>query len=303
MIKNKNRGGRTKPAITQVLSRFLSIVFAAILCAGITPLTARADKNYSYTRTERRNGSIPHTEDITITADPNETVYIELTVNGPNGYLNYKNVIVYDAIDPNNRVPEYADDTGYATHTFTITYLGNPSDFYRYSIIMYDMNALTFSIDYVLVRINWTDPNSDQAPAPGVQAPPHEHSYEWQTITAATATADGEEAYMCTKCGDVKERRGLSAMGVFEVEFANKILKAGPGATVYIDCKPWNSFGRGVRDAMIKRPDVTIKASFLSEGHKGIPLKVTLPAGSASLFDQNGYLGLCNAGTTLGYDQ
>ena len=137
----------------------------------------------------------------------------------------------------------------------------------------------------------------------GVYIPPCDHSYEWQTITAATATADGEEAYMCTKCGDVKERRGLSAMGVFEVEFANKILKAGPGATVYIDCKPWNSFGWAIRDAMKKRPDVTIKASFLSEGYKGTPLKVTIPAARTDLFDNNGYLGLCRAGTALGYDQ
>ena len=144
-----------------------------------------------------------------------------------------------------------------------------------------------------------TDADSDK----GVYIPPCDHSYEWQTITAATATADGEEAYMCTKCGDVKERRGLSAMGVFEVEFANKILKAGPGATVYIDCKPWNSFGWAIRDAMKKRPDVTIKASFLSEGYKGTPLKVTIPAARTDLFDNNGYLGLCRARTTLGYDQ
>ena len=100
-----------------------------------------------------------------------------------------------------------------------------------------------------------------------------------------------------------QERRCLSALGVFEVEFANKILKAGPGATVYIDCKPWNSFGWAIRDAMKKRPDVTIKASFLSEGYKGTPLKVTIPAARTDLFDNNGYLGLCRAGTALGYDQ
>ena len=302
MIKNKNRGGRTKLAITQVLSRFLSIVFAAILCAGITPLTARADKNYSYTRTERRNGGIPHSEDITITADPNETVYIELTVNGANGFY-FPNVIIYDAIDPSNRETYPADDTGYATHTFTITCLGNPSDFYRYSIIMYDMNATTFSIDYVNVRINWTDPNSDQAPAPGVQEPPHVHSYKWETVKEPTEKEEGLEVYKCTGCGDIKEKNVLSAQTVFEAENIKKIEKCPLNGTVYIETIPWNSFGRGVRDAMIKRPDVTIKASFLSEGHKGIPLKVTLPAGSASLFDQNGYLGLCNAGTTLGYDQ
>ncbi len=134
------------------------------------------------------------------------------------------------------------------------------------------------------------------------QLPPCAHTYEWRVINAATATSDGEEDYVCTKCGDVKEKRGLPALGVFETETANKILNAKPGATVYIECMPWNSFGHAVRDAIAKRLDVTVKASFLSDGYKGTPLKVTIPAGRVDLFDSNGYLGLCRAGLELGYD-
>ena len=137
------------------------------------------------------------------------------------------------------------------------------------------------------------------------EQPPCNHTYEWKTMKEATAEEDGEEALVCTQCGAVKEKLGLSAMGAFEEEGAQKILKAGPGATVNIDSTHWNTFGRTMKEAMLKRRDVTVKSSFLSEGHKGIPLKVTIPAGTdiESLYDSNGYMGLCRVGSELGYDQ
>ena len=298
MIKNKNRGGR------QVLSMFLSIALAAILCFGITPLTARADKNYSYTRTDRRSPNDNISSTVEITADQNETVNIVLTVSGANG--GYSNFIIHNKIcddsDRYNPITFQADDSGNLTHTFTNTYSGNPIDEYHYTIIMTEINGSGWSGDYITVTINWTDPNSDQAPAPGVQAPPHVHSYKWETVKEPTEKEDGLEVYKCTGCGDIKAKNVLSAQTVFEAEIIKKIEKCPLNGTVYVETIPWNSFGRGVRDAMIKRPDVTIKASFLSEGHKGIPLKVTIPCSRADLFDSNGYLGLCRACAELGYD-
>lgn len=135
----------------------------------------------------------------------------------------------------------------------------------------------------------------------GPALPPHEHSYRWETVTEPTAEADGLEVYKCA-CGDIKEKNTLSALSVFDAELVNKIEKCPLNGTVYVETTHWNSFGRGVKAAMTKRPDVTIKASFLSKGHTGLPLKVTIPAGRVDLFDSNGYLGLCRAGTELGYD-
>ena len=134
--------------------------------------------------------------------------------------------------------------------------------------------------------------------------PPHVHSYEWKTTKEPTADADGEEIYVCG-CGDVKYRQGLSAMGAFDRESADKVLKAGYGAIVNIETSHWNSLGRTMKEAMIKRSDVSVKFSFLSEGHKGTRLNLTIPAGYDinSLYDENGYCGLCHAGTILGYDQ
>lgn len=150
-----------------------------------------------------------------------------------------------------------------------------------------------------IVRVNNTV-NKDIEPP---QAPPCEHSYEWQVIQEPTESADGIELYKCTKCGAVKERNTLPALGVFNDKVAKLIRKTPLGGTVKVETRNWNSFGPVVREALVERADVTVNVSFLSEGHKGIPLKVTLPAGSASLFDNNGYLGLCNVGSTLGYDQ
>lgn len=134
--------------------------------------------------------------------------------------------------------------------------------------------------------------------------PPHVHSYEWKTTKEPTADADGEEIYVCA-CGDVKYRQGIPAIGVFEEESANKIKNAPMFGTVNIETSNWNTFGRGMRDALTARSDVTLKVSFLSEGHKGTRLNLTIPAGCdiASLYDENGFCGLCNAGTILGYDQ
>ena len=109
---------------------------------------------------------------------------------------------------------------------------------------------------------------------------------------------------MCSGCGDVKETSPLPALSIFDEEVIAQIKNAPKGGTVKIETTHWNTLGRSIRDALADRPDVTLKISFLSEGHRGIPLKVTLPAGMdiTAMFDENGYLGLCRAGSTLGYD-
>ena len=85
----------------------------------------------------------------------------------------------------------------------------------------------------------------------------------------------------------------------------NKIKNAPANGVVEVETRLFNSFGIGVRDALIARPDVTLKVSFLSEGYKGQLLKVTIPTGidRKALFEESGWLGLCWYGSTHGYDQ
>ncbi len=193
-----------------------------------------------------------------------------------------------------------SDNLNSFTHDYTAHISGTPTE----AGIIYLEFANTMSGVPVATWTLTISPAGETVKEPEVVTyiPPCEHTYEWRVEKTATADEDGEEILVCTKCGAVKEKMSLSAMGAFDEETANKILKSGPGAIVNINTTHWNSLGRAVKEAMIKRPDVTLKTSFLSEGHKGTELKVTIPAGRSDLFDSNGYLGLCRAGVELGFD-
>ena len=132
----------------------------------------------------------------------------------------------------------------------------------------------------------------------------HTHSYTWKISKEPTATSDGEEIYVC-ECGHIAQINILPGSAAFEADIIAKIKKAPVNGIVTIETRIWNSLSKNVRDALVERPDVTLKISFLSEGYKGIPLKVTIPTGidRYALWDENGWLGLCRAGSTLGYDK
>ena len=147
------------------------------------------------------------------------------------------------------------------------------------------------------------NPNSNKSTA-NESDPNHTHSYTWKVSKEPTATSDGEEIYVC-ECGHIAQTNVLPGSAAFEADIIAKIKKAPVNGIVTIETRIWNSLSKDVRDALVERPDVTLKISFLSEGHKGIPLKVTIPTGidRYALWDENGWLGLCRAGSTLGYDQ
>ncbi|MBO4900695.1 MAG: hypothetical protein J5509_10450 [Lachnospiraceae bacterium] len=121
----------------------------------------------------------------------------------------------------------------------------------------------------------------------------HQHDYEWVETKPATENDNGEILYRCKGCGEVLYRLPLSAFGVFNQNAVTKITKAGQNATVEISTARWISFHKSVFDALAARPDVTLKINFLSDGYKGDPMSVTIPAGSdvSSLPDANGYAG------------
>ncbi len=143
------------------------------------------------------------------------------------------------------------------------------------------------------LRAKWGNGNSD-----------HVHSYTWKVSKEPTVTSDGEEIYVC-ECGHIARTNILPGSAAFEADIIAKIKKAPVNGIVTIETRIWNSLSKNVRDALVERPDVTLKISFLSEGYKGIPLKVTIPTGidRYALWDEKGWLGLCRAGSTLGYDQ
>ncbi len=182
-------------------------------------------------------------------------------------------------------------------------------------IIAEQVGASTVT-DYAGTPVLITVPDDDGAspgpgPAPIVKTPEkkseigsHTHSYSWVVTKSPTSTSDGEEAYMCS-CGEIERISILPAISAFEEETINKIKNAPANAVIEVETSLFNSFGIGVRDALAARPDVTLKVSFLEGGFRGQRLKLTIPAGKDrdKHWDENGWLGLCRAGTIFGYDQ
>ncbi|SCX89685.1 hypothetical protein SAMN02910292_00405 [Lachnospiraceae bacterium XBB2008] len=128
------------------------------------------------------------------------------------------------------------------------------------------------------------------------------HDYEWRTLKEATEDEDGEYAYVCRTCGDVRYRVPIGAYATFNINTQNKIRNAAKDATVEISTTRWISFHRMVMDALRERPDVTLKVNYLSDGYKGDPMTFTIPAGTdtGALPDENGYAGFKFLGGIFG---
>ena len=187
-----------------------------------------------------------------------------------------------------------------ANGAFELIHIG---DYDRYLVKEGDNKMVTVVIKKGSSETN-TPPQKPAAPKNNSTDSSHTHSFSWVVTKSPTSTSDGEEAYMCS-CGEIERISILPAISAFEEETINKIKNAPANAVIEVETRLFNSFGIGVRDALIARPDVTLKVSFLSEGYKGQLLKVTIPAGidRKALFDEKGWLGLCRAGSTLGYDK
>ena len=252
-------------------------------------ITAITTQNYY-------NGIVALGDNSTITISGSDTV---VTAQGPGGAIASNG-----ALNISTDLPSGVTIGQYTDSIFTFYGLlrnGNPI---TSRIVLGAASNAETTVPAIQGSTSSANPASAPSSSPN-HATQHTHSYSWQTIIAPSAYSDGVEAYICSICGDIAARNTLPAVGVFEAETANSIKNAPKNGTVDIETKTWNSFGRGVRDALKERPDVTLKISFLSEGHKGVPLRLTIPAGTDidSLYDDNGYMGLCRVGTTLGYDQ
>ncbi len=175
-------------------------------------------------------------------------------------------------------------------------------DEYNYYFI-YESDRTTKAKKVTIKNPNYVPPTVNN-PNSGQKEPSHTHSFSWVVTKSPTSTSDGEEAYMCS-CGEIERTNILPAISAFEEETINKIKNSPANAVIEVETSLFNSFGIGVRDALAARPDVTLKVSFLEGGYRGQRLKLTIPAGKDrdKHWDQNGWLGLCRAGTIFGYDQ
>jgi len=83
-------------------------------------------------------------------------------------------------------------------------------------------NDLTSGVTYYFFARSAANENYDAGtPSAGTPIATHVHEWsEWVVITPATETTDGEEAIMCTTCGEVKDTHTLYATGTSGLDFA-----------------------------------------------------------------------------------
>lgn len=118
------------------------------------------------------------------------------------------------------------------------------------------------------------------------------HNYEWETVTEATDTQDGREAYRCTRCGHVKAHMEVanSAYAQFNKNAIASIDRAPLNGTVTLRTNMWVSFYDDVIETLKGRPDVTVVVKYFYEGTH---YAMTIPAGAdlSALAESEGYYG------------
>ncbi len=118
------------------------------------------------------------------------------------------------------------------------------------------------------------------------------HNYEWETVTEATDTQDGREAYRCTRCGHVKAHMEVanSAYAQFNKNAIASIDRAPLNGTVTLRTNKWVSFYDDVIETLKGRPDVTVVVKYFYEGTH---YAMTIPAGAdlSALAESEGYYG------------
>lgn len=121
----------------------------------------------------------------------------------------------------------------------------------------------------------------------------HSHTYEWQITRCATVTQDGEMVYICTQCGEIEYRAGISAYSVFVDTVIDRINTAPADSILVVDAMQFVSFPQKVYEKLEERSDLTLEINFV---YRGNAYTVTLPpnADFSELIDQNGYCGFLN---------
>lgn len=150
-----------------------------------------------------------------------------------------------------------------ADELFTIP---STTDTYKFS---YSFNTSTRISTLYLTSIGLPQPASQQSPS-------HEHSYSWQTVKEATETEDGEEVYICS-CGDIADRRSISATGTYWTNCENKLKDAKTGDAVLLESGLWHSFSKKTMQEIANRRDIDVVITLT---YKGVNYKITIPKGT-----------------------
>ena len=110
-----------------------------------------------------------------------------------------------------------------------------------------------------------------------------DHNFEWQTITAPTATTYGSEGEVCSKCGATRNIRAKSPLDDW---VRMQINNAKPGDVLKLDFGPWSSYPLWMMQMIADKPTVTYIFNYTYQGNR---YEVTIKPGDKFVLDCDWY--------------
>lgn len=108
----------------------------------------------------------------------------------------------------------------------------------------------------------------------------HTHNYQYQVLKAPSVDADGEEAEVCTICGDIRNRQPISAMGYALYDYAVPMINASkPGQTITFEFGELNSFPKSFMEKLVDKSAQNVTFVFKYKWNHKLQ-KITIPAGT-----------------------
>ena len=108
----------------------------------------------------------------------------------------------------------------------------------------------------------------------------HTHNYQYQVLQAPSVDADGEEAEVCTICGDIRNRQPISAMGYALYDYAVPMINASkPGQTITFEFGELNSFPKSFMEKLVDKSAQNVTFVFKYKWNHKLQ-KITIPAGT-----------------------
>lgn len=108
----------------------------------------------------------------------------------------------------------------------------------------------------------------------------HTHNYQYQVLQAPSVGADGEEAEVCTICGDIRNRQPISAMGYALYDYAVPMINASkPGQTITFEFGELNSFPKSFMEKLVDKSAQNVTFVFKYKWNHKLQ-KITIPAGT-----------------------
>ena len=114
----------------------------------------------------------------------------------------------------------------------------------------------------------------------------HTHSLTWIKTLEPTETTDGLWEYKCEECGHIGAKQSVTFYEAILKNIIQAIKEVPANGTVTVENAFLRCFSNEIVEALLARPDVTVKIHFTNHG---VAYSLTIPAGQAPTDGQEWY--------------